>query len=84
MSDREIQKDGKSSSPIEKEGVMQNNQSRNLPRWMFLTLCIGGSWASGIYVGKITIEGVSSATLIPMIGFGVLSLLMAWGALADR
>lgn len=63
---------------------MEKNRTRVPPRWMFLLLSIGGAWASGIYLGKVTIEGVSGTFLTPMIGFGVMSLLMAWGALTYR
>jgi hypothetical protein len=51
---------------------------------MFLLLSVGGGWASGIYLGKITIEGTSTGLLIPMISFGVMGLIMAWGALSER
>jgi len=51
---------------------------------MFLLLSVGGAWASGVYLGKITIEGASTGLLIPMISFGVMGLIMAWGAYAGR
>jgi hypothetical protein len=51
---------------------------------MFLFLSVGGGWASGIYLGKITIEGASTVLLIPMIGFGVMGLIMTWGVLSER
>jgi hypothetical protein len=51
---------------------------------MFLFLSVGGGWASGIYLGKISIEGASTGLLIPMIGFGVMGLIMAWGVLSER
>jgi hypothetical protein len=63
---------------------MEKSRVRTPPRWMFLLLSIGGAWASGIYLGKITIEGASTGLLIPMICFGVMGLIMAWGAYADR
>lgn len=63
---------------------MEKSRSRIPPRWMFLMLSIGGAWASGIYLGKITIEGTSTGLLIPMICFGVMGLIMAWGALSER
>jgi hypothetical protein len=63
---------------------MEKKQIRALPRWIFTLLAIGGAWASGIYLGKITIEGVSTGLLIPVIGFGLMVFLMAWGALAER
>jgi hypothetical protein len=63
---------------------MEKSRNRIPPRWMFLLLSIGGAWASGIYLGKISIEGASTALLIPMIGFAALGLIMAWGALSER
>ena len=63
---------------------MKKTQVRTLPRWVFTLLAIGGAWASGIYLGKITIEGASTGLLILVIGFGLMGFLMAWGALAER
>jgi len=63
---------------------MEKKQAKALPRWIFTLLAIGGAWASGIYLGKITIEGVSTGLLIPVVGFGIMVFLMAWGALAER
>jgi hypothetical protein len=51
---------------------------------MFVLLSIGGAWSSGIYLGKITIEGASTASLAATIGFGALALVMAWGAISNR
>ena len=63
---------------------MEKSRARIPPRWIFLLLSVGGTWASGIYLGKITIEGASIGLLIPMISFGVMSLIMVWGAYAGR
>ena len=63
---------------------MEKKQAKALPRWIFTLLAIGGALASGIYLGKITIEGVSTGLLIPVVGFGIMVFLMAWGALAER
>lgn len=63
---------------------MEKTQGKALPRWIFTLIAIGGAWASGIYLGKITIEGASNAFLIPAVGFGLMAFLMAWGALAER
>jgi hypothetical protein len=63
---------------------MEKSQVKALPRWIFTLLAIGGAWASGVYLGKITIEGASSGLLIPVVGFGLMAVLMAWGALAER
>jgi len=62
---------------------MEKSRNRIPPRWMFLLLSIGGAWASGIYLGKITIEGASTGLLVPVIGFAALGLIMAWGALRE-
>ena len=68
----------------EQEEIMEKTHTKAFPRWIFTLLSIGGAWASGIYLGKITIEGASTGLLIPAIGFGLMSFLMAWGALAER
>ena len=62
---------------------MEKSRVRTPPRLMFLLLSIGGVWASGIYLGKITIEGASTGLLIPMICFGVMGLIMVWGAISE-
>lgn len=63
---------------------MENKQTGSLPRWMFLLLALGGAWASGIYLGKITIVGASSGLLIPTLAFAAMALLMGWGAYAGQ
>ncbi len=63
---------------------MGTGRARPLPRWVFVILSIGGGWASGIYLGQLSVEGVSGATLALTIGFGVMSLLMAWGGVESR
>ena len=60
---------------------MEKGRSRIPPLWMFLLLSIGGAWASGIYLGKITVEGALTGLLIPAICFGVMGLITARGAL---
>jgi hypothetical protein len=66
------------------EEIMEKSQAKVLPRWIFTLLAIGGAWASGVYLGKITIEGASTEFLIPVVAFGLMALLMTWGALAER
>jgi len=63
---------------------MENDQTQTLPRWLFLLLALGGAWASGIYLGKITIAGASTELLIPTLAFAAMALLMGWGAYAAR
>ena len=66
------------------EEIMEESRSRIPPQWMYTLLSIGGAWASGIYLGKITVEGVMTGLLIPMIIFGVMGLIMAWGGLSGH
>lgn len=63
------------------EEIMEKSRNRIPPRWMFLLLSIGGAWASGVYLGKITVEGALTGLLIPMVSFGAMGLIMVWGAL---
>jgi hypothetical protein len=63
---------------------MEKTSVKALPHWLFTLLAIGGAWASGIYLGKITIEGILIDLLIPVIGFGIMAFLMTWGALAKQ
>lgn len=80
-----ISRHGERGSSLEElEDVMEKSRSRTPPRWMFLLLSIGGAWASGVYLGKITIEGTSLGLLVPLISFGVLGLIMVFGTLSER
>jgi len=63
---------------------MKENQNKLLPRWVFVFLAVGTSWASGLYLGMQMVEGSSTAYLIRIIGFGIVGLAMAWGAAAKR
>ena len=65
------------------EDIMEKSRNRTPPRWLFTLLAIGGAWASGIYLGKVTITGASTALLLPMIGFAILVVFMSWGALTE-
>ena len=64
--------------------IMNEKQAQSLPRWVFVFLAVGASWASGLYLGMQIDEGTSAAYLIRIIGFGVVGLVMAWGAVAKR
>ena len=63
---------------------MKEKQVQSLPRWAFMFLAVGGSWASGLYLGMQMVEGTSTAYLMRIIGFGALGLVMAWGSVAKR
>ena len=60
---------------------MKNSEKHTLPRWVFAIIAIGGLMASGIYLGIISAEGVTSIRLVEAIGFGLLGLIMFWGAI---
>lgn len=63
---------------------MKISESRPLPRWVFVILAIGSFWASGVYMGIQSVEGVSLADLLRVIGFGIVGLLTGWGAIANQ
>lgn len=63
---------------------MKENQGQSLPRWAFVFLAVGTSWASGLYLGMLMVEGSSTAYLVRIIGFGVVGLVMAWGSATKR
>jgi len=57
---------------IEKKG--------KFPRWIFAVIAIGGLLASGLYLGILSVEGYSILRLIQALGFGIMGLIMFWGA----
>jgi hypothetical protein len=59
---------------------MDKTGKRAFPRWLFAILAIGGLLASGIYIGIISVEGFSGLRFAQALGFGVMGLLMFWGA----
>ena len=63
---------------------MKISNSRSFPRWAFVILAIGSFWACGVYVGIQSVGGVSLAHLLRVIGFSIVGLLFAWGAIATN
>jgi len=63
---------------------MDETINRSFPRWLFALLAIAGLLASGIYIGVMSVEGFTGMRLVQAMGFGILGLLMFWGALANR
>ena len=61
---------------------MEEGRARKFPRWGFVLLSIAGSWASGIYLGQVSVEGATVNDLVRVVAFGLFSLLMAYGAIA--
>jgi hypothetical protein len=51
-----------------------------VPWWLFAVIAVGGLLASGIYLGIMSVEGPTSARIIEAAGFGLLGLIMLWGA----
>lgn len=63
---------------------MVKTEKRSFPRWLFAILAIGGLVASGIYLGIMSVEGFTSLRLAQSAGFGLLGLVMFWGAIQSR
>ena len=63
---------------------MKNYITNQLPRGIFMFLSLGASWASGLYLGILSVKGASLLYLIKIIAFGILALFMAWGALSKN
>jgi len=63
---------------------MDKTGEQSFPRWLFAILAISGILASGIFIGIMTVEGLSGMRLVQSMGFGVLGLLMFWGAFSRR
>jgi hypothetical protein len=59
---------------------MIENKQQSFPRWIFAFIAIGGLLASGIYLGIMSIEGFAGMHLAKAIGYGIMSLVMFWGA----
>ncbi len=63
---------------------MARNEIRYPSPWLFGLIAVGATWASGVYMGKLTMVGPTIDLLVRVLGFGVLGLVMAWGAWARR
>ena len=60
---------------------MKESKARTLPRWMFTLLACGAFCAAGIYIGKVSVSGFTSADLIRLLAFAALGIVMLWGSL---
>ena len=63
---------------------MEKTGKRSFPRWIFAILAIGGLLASGIYLGIMSVDGLTGLRLAQAAGFGILGLIMFWGAIQQR
>ena len=52
-----------------------------VPWWLFGAISIGALVATGIYVGIMSVEGATGGRLAAAAGFGLLGLIMFWGAI---
>jgi hypothetical protein len=60
---------------------MEITKRNSFPRWLFALLAIGGLLACGIYIGIMSVEGFAGLHLAQAVGFGLVGLLMFWGAI---
>ena len=51
-----------------------------VPWWLFAIIAVGALLASGIHLGIMSVEGLAGTRLVQAVGFGVLGLIMLWGA----
>jgi len=58
---------------------MNEPQNARLPGWVFGLIAIGSLVASGIYLGMMSVGGLTVNHLIKAIGFGIVGLLMFYG-----
>lgn len=60
---------------------MENSKKAVFPKGLFAVLAIGGFLACGIFIGIMSVEGLTGLRLAQATGFGLLGLMMFWGAL---
>ena len=63
---------------------MEKSRKQSFPWWLFAMLAIGGLVAFGIYLGIMSVEGITGMRLAQAAGFGALGLIMFWGAIQRR
>jgi len=56
-------------------------KKQRFPRWLFVVIAVGGLLASGLFLGILSVEGATTARILQTAGFGLLGLVMLWGAL---
>ena len=54
------------------------------PRMLFAVIAVGGLVAAGIFLGILSVEGVTPERIVQAAGFGLLGLMMLWGALQGQ
>ena len=53
---------------------------KRFPRWLFAILAIGALLASGVFVGIMSVAGLTAVRIAQAAGYGLLGLVMFWGA----
>ena len=59
---------------------MNKLQNAKLPGWVFGLIAIGSLVASGIFLGIMSVEGLTANNLTKAIGYGIVGLVMFIGA----
>ena len=54
--------------------------NKRVPWWLFAVIAVGALLASGISVGIMSASGYTVRHMAQAIGFGLLGLIMFWGA----
>lgn len=54
--------------------------NKRVPWWLYALIATGALLASGIYLGIMSVEGSTGLRLVQAAGFGLLGLIMLWGA----
>ncbi|MGD8399170.1 MAG: hypothetical protein PVG11_09965 [Anaerolineae bacterium] len=52
-----------------------------VPWWLFAIVAIGALLASGVHLGIMSSQGITGMRTLQAAGFGVLGLVMFWGAI---
>jgi hypothetical protein len=55
-----------------------------VPWWLYALIAVGTLLASGIYIGIMSVEGTTSMHTVQAVGFGLLGVIMLWGATHNR
>lgn len=63
---------------------MSTEQKGKFPRWIFAIISVGSLLASGIFIGILSIEGYDALRLVEALVFGIVGLVMFWGAYSRR
>lgn len=50
------------------------------PRWLFVLLAIGTAWASGVYMGQVSVLGMDLIPALKMGAFAVVSIVLGVSA----